>query len=104
MNKFVYSIVRDSKESEKYTNMIYQHMKEHSILYVGIKPDELIRIDECGLSVRVVNALTRANLFFLQDVAMNTRDYIMKTRNLGEGSLKKLECKLREYDLWYLEA
>jgi len=39
-------------------------MKEHSILYKGINHDQLIKIEDCGLSVRATNALVKANFVF----------------------------------------
>lgn len=103
MYDFVYEIIRNSPKSRQYTDMIYQLMKEHSIVYKGINPDELIKIADCGLSVRATNALVKANFVFLQDVTVNTRERIRQIRSFGEGCLKELDSVLNEHDLWYAE-
>lgn len=86
MYDFVYEIIRNSPKSKQYTDMIYQLMKEHSIAYKGINPDELIKIADCGLSARATNALVKANFEFLQDITVNTRERIRQIRSYGEGS------------------
>ncbi len=103
MYDFVYTIIRNSPKSRQYTDIIYQLMKEHSISYKGINPDELIKIADCGLSVRATNALVKANLVFLQDITANTRERIKQIRNFGEGCLKELDSVLNEHNLWYAE-
>ena len=103
MYDFVYTIIRNSPKSRQYTDIIYQLMKEHSISYKGINPDELIKIADCGLSVRATNVLVKANLVFLQDITANTRERIKQIRNFGEGCLKELDSALNEHNLWYAE-
>ncbi len=103
MYDFVYTIIRNSPKSRQYTDIIYQLMKEHSISYKGINPDELIKITDCGLSVRATNVLVKANLVFLQDITANTRERIKQIRNFGEGCLKELDSVLNEHNLWYAE-
>lgn len=103
MYDYVYEIIRNSPKSRQCTDMIYQLMKEHSIPYKGINPNELIKITDCGLSVRATNPLVKADLVFLQDITVNTREQIKQIRNFGDGCLKELDSKLKEYDLWYAE-
>lgn len=103
MYDFVYTIIRNSPKSRQYTDIIYQLMKEHSISYKCVNPDELIKIADCGLSVRATNALVKANLVFLQDITANTRERIKQIRNFGEGCLKELDSVLNEHNLWYAE-
>ena len=103
MYDFVYEVLRNSPRSSKYTGLIYQLMEKHSIPYMGIDLHELIKIADCGLSVRVANALIKSDLMFLQDVTVNTREQIKQIRNFGDGCLKELDGKLREFNLWYAD-
>ena len=101
MYDFVYEVLRDSPKSRQYTDLIYQLMEKHSIPYKGIDSHELIKISDCGLSVRAANALTKSDLMFLQDVTVNIREQIKQIRNFGDGYLKELDEKLKEFNLWY---
>ncbi len=103
MYDFVYEVLRNSPKSRQYTDLIYQLMEKHSIPYKGIDSHELIKISDCGLSVRAVNALIKSDLMFLQDVTVNTREQIKQIRNFGDGYLKELDEKLREFNLWYAD-
>lgn len=103
MYDFIYKVLRNSPKSSKYTALIYQLMEKHSIPYMGIDSHELIKIADCGLSVRVANALIKSDLMFLQDITVNTREQIKQIRNFGDGCLKELDGKLREFNLWYAD-
>lgn len=70
MYDFVYEILRNSPKSRQYTDLIYQLMEKHSIPYKGFDSHELIKIADCGLSVRAANALIKSDLMFLQDVTV----------------------------------
>ena len=56
-------------------------------------------IDDLDFSVRAYNCLKRANINTLGDLTEKSELEMMKIRNLGKKSLKKLWIKLKIWDL-----
>ena len=78
-------------------------MKKYRFSYADKNIDYMIPLDECGMSTRTVNSLTRAGYVYIQDIAFHTKDEICKVRNFGKVSKFELEQKMIEYGIWYSE-
>ena len=89
------------EEVKKFLSLIHNAMKKYRLSYADKNIDSMIPLDECGMSARTVNSLTRAGYVYIQDIAFHTRDEIRKTRNFGTVSRQDLEQKMIEYGIWY---
>ncbi len=88
----------------KYTSLIHNAMKKYGLSYTDTNIDSLTPLVECGMSTRTVNSLTRAGYIYIQDISLQTKDKITKTRNFGTVSRLELEQKMIEYGLWYSDV
>lgn len=64
-----------------------------------INPVYDIRISVLNLSTRTFNALNRAGIRTLGDLAKKSRKEIMKIRNFGKGCCEELEAVLNKYNI-----
>lgn len=90
-------------EVKKFLSLIHNEMKKYRFSYADKNIDYMIPLDECGMSARTVNSLTRAGYVYIQDIAFHTKDEICKVRNFGKVSKFELEQKMIEYGIWYSE-
>lgn len=89
------------EEVKKFLSLIHNVMKKYGLSYADKNIDSMIPLDECGLSARTVNSLTRAGYVYIQDMSFHTKEEILKTRNFGTVSRQDLEQKMIEYGIWY---
>lgn len=89
------------EEVKKFLSLIHNAMKKYRFSYADKNIDSMIPLDECGMSARTVNSLTRAGYVYIQDVAFHTKDEICRVRNFGKVSQNELEQKMIEYGIWY---
>lgn len=68
-------------------------------LRVPISSLERINIEELDLSVRAYNGLKRANLNTVGDVLTKSKKDILRIKNIGKGSIRELEEKLKQFDV-----
>lgn len=88
-------------EVKKFLSLIHNEMKKYRFSYADKNIDYMIPLNECGMSTRTVNCLTRAGYVYIQDIAFHTKDEICKARNFGKVSKFELEQKMIEYGIWY---
>lgn len=63
-----------------------------------------VKINETELSRRIINALSRAGIKTLEDLALKSTEELEKIPGLGENSLLKIKELMEEYDIQFVSS
>ena len=61
--------------------------------------EEVVYVEDLGLSIRPYNCLKRAGINYLGDLANITEEQFRKTRNLGKSSFEEIVAKMQEFGI-----
>ncbi len=85
-----------------YLECIINTMNNLGLSLSQSEENNLIELNDCGLSQQILKKLNNAGYYYLQDIADSTKFRVSRIKGIRSRSQQILEDKMKENKLWYV--
>ena len=92
----------EGRERTAYLECIITTLKILGLSLSQSEENNLIELNDCGLSQQMLKRLNKAGYYYLQDIADSTKYRVSQVKGIRSRSQQILEDRMKESELWYI--
>lgn len=92
----------EGRQRTVYLEYIIKTLKSLGLSLSQSEENNLIELNDCGLSQQMLKRLNKAGYYYIQDIADSTQFIVSQIKGIRSRSQQILEDKMKENGVWYV--